>query len=114
MALTTAQKLALKKHLGANPIDTILDPFIDTIEDEGSDYEEELTKAVKKCDTALTAIRTAQTEADELVEGGGARFNYNQRISIKKQQYREEVENLARIMGYPAPFSDGINLGAYL
>jgi hypothetical protein len=101
MALTTAQKLAAKKHLGYHPTESILDPFFAVIEDAGATQETELTTSISTCDTAKAAIKTAQDATDDLVEGGGAKFSYTGVVAARKQAYREEVENLARILGVP-------------
>lgn len=110
MALTTAQRLAVKKHLGEHPDSTIIDPFITAIEDGGA-MEDELVAAVTACDTALAAYFTAADAADELVAGGGAKFSYERRLSIKQQAYRARVADLARIIMWPLPGLSGTTAG---
>jgi hypothetical protein len=100
MSLTDAQKLAIKKHLKEHPKSTIIEPLIATLED-GDANETELLAALTASDTALTNLRTAQSEADEIAEGGGARFNHNSRIAIKRQAYQEAVAYLAQFIGWP-------------
>lgn len=111
MTLSAAQKLKIKKHLGEHPKSTIMDPFIKVLED-GADMEAELVAALNSCDTALTAKDTVETSADELTEGGGAKFNYNRSLAIKKGAYRDAVCNLARIIGWPMPQAGKV--GGYL
>jgi hypothetical protein len=102
MALTPTQRLAIKRHLGEHPKSTIMDPLITSLED-GASVEAELVEALTDCNAALAAIATAQDEADELTFGEGAQFRHAGKIAIKKQRYREAVENLARLIGWAAP-----------
>lgn len=98
MALTATQRLQCKRHLGITPNSTVIDAQIDALELD-SDKETELTTAIARCETVVAAIRTARDEADELVEGGGARFSYSTRVAHQKANYQEAKENLARIIG---------------
>ena len=107
MAFTAQQIHDIKKHLGVHPKSTIMDPLISTLQD-GSTLETNTVTAITTANTAFTAIQTAQTEADDIVEGGGARFNYHGRIAIKKQQYRDAVVELARLVGWPIPTNGAI------
>ncbi len=107
MALTTTQRLQIKRHLGEHPIDTILDPFFTVLED-GAEKEAELVAALNVCNTAESAIDATTTEADEIVEGGGAKFSYERRLAFKQRAYNKAVCNLARIIGYPLPQTGGV------
>ena len=107
MPLTDSQKLAIKKHLGEQPLSIVLDANIKALEDGGA-KESELTTALTACDTALTAVATTETDADEIAEGGGAKFSYERRLAIKKQSYRRNVENLARILAWLPPRMGGL------
>lgn len=100
MALTATQRLAIKKHLGEAPNSTDLNAFIGTLED-GAEMEAELVASITACDSALAAYYTATGDADELVEGAGAKFSYERRMAIKQQAYRNQVINLARLLSYP-------------
>lgn len=107
MALTTTQRLQIKKHLGQHPEATILDPLILKVEDGGA-METELVAALTEANTTEAAIDTAEDEADDIVSGGGATFSSERRIAIKKSRYRRSVCDLARIIGFPTPFEQGI------
>ena len=97
MSLTATEKLKVKKHLGFPPTNTELDAWISTLED-GAEKENEFKAAITKCDTKLAALELAQTEADDLESGEGAVFNHGNRITIKRQAYREACGDLARIL----------------
>lgn len=105
MALTGAQKLQAKKHMGVWPHDDILDASIAALED-GSVKESELTAAIALCETTQAAIKTAQSGSDELVEGGGAKFSYERYISIRRRAYRDAQLDLARILSVDLESSD--------
>lgn len=107
MALTATQKLQAKRHLGEHPVATILDPLFSVLED-GAEKETELVAAIALCETTETAIDTVTTEADEIVEGGGAKFSYERRLAMKQRAYRKAVCDLGRIIGYPVPESGGL------
>ena len=107
MALTTTQRLQIKRHLGEHPEATILDPLIAKIED-GAAMEAELVTALAVAVAAETAIEDTEDEADEIVEGGGAKFSYERRASMKERRYRRAVCDLARIIGFPVPFEQGV------
>lgn len=93
-------RLAIKRHLNIWSQDTFILPLIAAMEDGGA-LQTEAAQAITDCNTALAAIVAAQTEADDITEGGGAKFNPNLKISIKRRQYKDFVNDLARIIGYP-------------
>ena len=98
MPLTATQILQAKKHMGVWPQDTTIDSSIKALSD-GSTKELELTTAIAACETTYAAITTAETASDELVEGGGAKFDYDRYISTRKQAYKRSQADLARILG---------------
>lgn len=98
MALTDTQKLQAKKHLGFWPNDTQLNASIKALEDSGA-KETELTAAIAECETWYANIETVSGNADEIIEGAGAKFSYERSLAIKKRQYQSARIDLARILG---------------
>lgn len=98
MALTAAQVLQVKKHIGVVPTSTTLDASIDALED-GSVKEAELVAALNRCNSTMADYQDAQENADDLTEGGGAKFSHPLNISIKRKAYDEAVMDLARLLG---------------
>lgn len=100
MALTATQKLQIKRHLGVDQYSVELDDRFTKL-DSDADTLAELTDTLTKCETALTAIQTAYDNVDEIASGGGAVFNHNNAITLKKKNYNRHRQNLSRIMQYP-------------
>lgn len=111
MALTTTQKLNAKRHMGVAPVamtqPSEYDQLFTALED-GAELEAHLVAAITACDTALAAVQLAHTDADELTEGAGAKFDYRRRIGIKQDAYAAEVANLWRVLGLTPPETTGI------
>lgn len=99
MALTDAQKLKVKHHLGLNPQETVLDNTFTGIAAIAV-QQTALEAALTACDTAETAVDTAHSQNSDLIEGGGAKFDYVGHVNRAKQKYREKLRELERIMGF--------------
>lgn len=97
MALTAAQRLAVREHMNVSPTDPNFGQYITAVED-GSVREAELIACLTSCDTLLEAIYAVETEADELTEGGGAKFSYQTKKKHKEQAYQRKRANMARIL----------------
>jgi len=105
MALTTQQKLDLLKHLGRTQVDPSLDTTLVQLALDAT-RQSELVAAITNANSALAAIVTAENDSGKIASGGGATFNYRQRISIRKQTYDRYVKDLVRITGAPALTDD--------
>lgn len=97
MALTAAQKLKVKHHLGLSPRDTVLDNTFVAIAAD-ADIQTTLEAALTACDSAETAVDTAHGQNSDIIEGGGAKFDYSGHVRRAKQKYREKVRELERIL----------------
>lgn len=113
MALTAAQKLAVKKHLEVPPTSTIIDSLISVVEADVT-LETELGTALTAATTARTNWETAMTNSDEITEGEGAKFNHNRNISIKKQAYKAAVKYLTQLLEFPMPGEDSMLTGFFV
>ncbi len=93
-------KQKIKKHFGLYPKDTWIDNLIIDVQDAGP-IQAEVEAAIAACDAALSALRAAESEANSVMEACDAKFNYTGAIAIRRRQYRELVNDLARLIGYP-------------
>jgi len=98
MPLTAAQKLTVRKHMDTGPNNPTFGPYISALEDAGV-KEAELLASLISCDLLLAVIYAVETEADELTEGGGAKFSYQVKKKHKLDAYGRERGNMARILG---------------
>ena len=111
MAFTATQKQDVKKHLGLPPTADVLDTLFAELEDGGA-IESKVTRALSRANETLENLITAQDEADEIVEGAGARFSYERMISIKKTAYQNAVNELCRLFSWQN-YTTGEIIGFY-
>ena len=114
MALTTTQILQINKHLkiSPNPTNQDLTMYLSVLQDGGS-MEAELTQAIVVCNNRLSDLDEARENVDDIVSGGGAKFNHDNVINAKTRLYNDSVENLARIINRPSPTMSGKAVGFF-
>ena len=113
MAFSATNKQDIYKHFGLNPSNTWLDSILAGLEDGGT-VEALTVAAITTANTALAAINTTTTEADELVEGDGAKFSYERQLAMKKSAYKMAVNELARICSWQPAFGEQTLTGFFV
>lgn len=108
MSLTTQEKLDLLKHLGRSQEDVSLDQVLFVIA-QNNTKETELKSVIASANTALASIISAENDSGKIESGGGAKFNYAERIRIRKQTYKRYLADLERITRHPNLDRGGIN-----
>lgn len=100
MTLSAQEKLDLLKHLGRSQEDTEIDQVLYVIA-QNATKESELKTAISDANTALSAITNAENDSGKIESGGGAVFNYAERIRIRERTYKRYVADLIRITRHP-------------
>lgn len=98
MSLTEAQLLKVKKYLKTAPTNPIMDSLVTSLED-GADKEAELIASLDRLDTLWERMGTIADETSHVVAGGDARMSRERQLTMVRQDYEREQENLARMLG---------------
>lgn len=99
MAFTATQKQEIKQHLGVPPTANVLDTLFAQLEADSA-IAAKVSSALSRANETLENLKTAQDEADEIVEGGGAKFSYERMIAVKKSAYSEAIAELYRLFSW--------------